>query len=101
MGKQNFAKVGDVLPSLLRRLGLEQRFKEQQVLSLWPTIVGREIAARTTATKIDRGTLYVRVDHGAWMQELHFIEKQLIAKIKAHAPGVELNKIRFSNKEIT
>lgn len=101
MKNRKFAKVGDVLPSLLKRLGLEQRFREQQVLSLWPSVVGEDIAARTEATKIDRGVLYVRVDHGAWMQELHFIEKDLITKLRGAAPGVDLKKIRFSTRDIT
>jgi predicted nucleic acid-binding Zn ribbon protein len=100
MGRK-FTKVGELLPSILGKLGLEQRFKEQKVLSLWPTVVGNELAARTKATKIDRGVLYVRVDHGAWMQELHFIEKELLRKLRAQAPGVKLTKIRFSSKEIS
>jgi len=100
MSHRKVSKVGDLLPSVLRRLGLERRFKEQQVLGLWPLVVGEQLASRTQATKIDDGVLYVRVDHGAWMQELHFIEKDLIDKLREQAPGVRLNKIRFSTKEV-
>ena len=99
MTPRDFAKVGDVLPALLRQLGLDKRFREQRLLDLWPAIVGDEIAERTRATRIDRGVLFVRVDHGAWMQELHFIEKDLIEKLRENAPGVELNRIRFSTKD--
>lgn len=97
---RKFTKVGELLPSILSKLGLEQRFKEQKVLSLWPVVVGDELASRTKATKIDHGVLYVRVDHGAWMQELHFIEKELLRKLRAQAPGVKLTKIRFSSKDV-
>jgi predicted nucleic acid-binding Zn ribbon protein len=41
----------------------------------------------------------VRVDHGAWMQELHFIEKELLAKLRAACPDVNLNKIRFTGRD--
>jgi predicted nucleic acid-binding Zn ribbon protein len=99
MAKTKMTRIGDVLPSLLRRLGLEQRFKEQAVLTLWPDVVGPEIAARTRASRIDKGVLYIRVDHGAWIQELHFIEKDLLRKLRAAAPGVELQRIRFSARE--
>lgn len=92
--------MGDLLPSVLRRLGLERRFNEQSVLALWPTVVGEELAARTKATRIDRGVLFVQVDHGAWLQELHFVEKELIGKLHERAPGVAIKKIRFSTKEI-
>ena len=98
MAKTKMTRIGDVLPAVLRRLGLEQRFKEQAILTLWPDVVGPEIAARTHAAKIDKGVLFIRVDHGAWIQELHFIEKDLIRKLRAAAPGVELNRIRFSAK---
>ena len=99
MTGRKFTKLGQLLPSVLSKLGLDQRFKEQQVLSLWPAVVGQELASRTTATKVDRGVLYVHVDHGAWMQELHFIEKDLLRKLRAQAPGVVLKKIRFSSKD--
>jgi predicted nucleic acid-binding Zn ribbon protein len=99
MAERKFTKLGELLPSILSRLGLDQRFKEQQVLNLWPTVVGEELATRTKATKVDRGVLYVHVDHGAWMQELHFIEKDLLRKLRAQSPGVVLKKIRFSSKE--
>jgi predicted nucleic acid-binding Zn ribbon protein len=99
MASRRFTRIGDVLPSVLKRLGLEQRFKEQEVLALWPDVVGPELASRTRATRIDKGVLYVRVDHGAWMQELHFIEKELVGKLRDAAPGVMLKRIRFSAKE--
>ncbi len=99
MTSRKFARIGDVLPSFLKRLGLEQRFKEQEVLTLWPDVVGPELASRTRATRIDKGVLFVHVDHGAWMQELHFIEKRLLQNLRAAAPGVELKRIRFSAKE--
>lgn len=66
---------------------------------MWPSVVGDELAARTKATRVERGVLYVRVDHGAWMQELHFIEKELLRRLRAQAPGVKLEKIKFSSKD--
>ena len=92
-------KIGAVLPAILKRLGLEARFREQAVLTLWPDVVGPELASRTRASRIDKGVLYIHVDHGAWMQELHFIEKNLIRRLRSAAPGVDLKRIRFSAKE--
>jgi predicted nucleic acid-binding Zn ribbon protein len=99
MTTRKLTRIGEVLPSVLKRLGLEQRFKEQAVLALWADVVGAELASRTRATRIEKGVLYVYVDHGAWMQELHFIEKELVRKLRAAAPGVFLKQIRFSAKE--
>lgn len=99
MKDRNFTRIGDLLPSVLSKLGLEQRFKEQKVLALWPSVVGDDLAARTKATRLDRGVLHVRVDHGAWMQELHFMEKELLRRLRAQSPGVKLTKIQFSSKD--
>ena len=101
MTTRKFSRVGEFLPSVLKSLGLEQRFKEQRLLARWPAVVGPEIAERTTARRIEQGVLYVHVDHGAWMQELHFIEKDLLRKLREAQPGVSLKRIRFSAKEIS
>lgn len=99
MARSKFTPVGEVLPAVLRSLGLERKFRELRLLDVWPTVVGPEIAARTRPTRVENGVLYVHVDHGAWMQELHFIEKDLIGKLREQVPGVSLAKIRFSAKE--
>lgn len=100
MPRRNFSRIGDFLPTVLKSLGLERRFKEQRLIALWPTVAGPDIAARTSATRIEHGVLYVHVDHGAWMQELHFIEKDLARKLREAVPGVPIKRIRFSAKEV-
>lgn len=95
MNSKEFARIGDILPKILKSAGLDQKIRESEILTLWPEIVGKEVAERTRAVKIDNGVLYVNVDHGAWMQELHFMEKDILRKLRARAPGVELRRIRF------
>jgi predicted nucleic acid-binding Zn ribbon protein len=92
---RRFARVGDLLPAVLKSVGLEHKFREQEVLALWPEVVGEHIAARTQAVRVEKGVLYVHVDHGAWMQELHFKEKELLARLREKAPGARLKRIRF------
>jgi predicted nucleic acid-binding Zn ribbon protein len=100
MTRRSFARIGDVLPSVLRDLGLQKKFSERQVIEKWAAVVGPELAARTRALRCENGTLVVRVDHGAWMQELHFIEKDLVKKLRAACPGVDLARIRFTAREL-
>jgi len=100
MTRRSFARIGDVLPSVLRDLGLEKRFSERQMVERWAGVVGPELAGRARATRYEKGTLFVRVDHGAWMQELHFIEKDLVRKLRVACPGVDLVRIKFSAREI-
>ena len=95
MSHKRFARVGDILPAVLKSVGLDRKLKEREILSIWPGAVGAEIAARTQAVKIDRGILYVRVEQSAWMQELHFMERELLKKLKKMAPDIEIKRIRF------
>jgi len=95
MKHTRFARIGEILPAVLKSVGLEQKLRDQEILKIWPSVVGEEIAARTTAVKIEKGVLHVQVEHGAWLQELHFMEKEILRKLKEKAPRIACNKIRF------
>ena len=99
MTPRSFARIGDVLPAVLRDLGLQARFNERQVVDKWAMVVGPELARRSRALRCDGDTLLVHVDHGAWMQEMHFIEKDLLAKMRAACPDVKLVRIRFTARD--
>lgn len=99
MTRRSFARIGDVLPSVLRDLGLQKRFNERQLVERWADIVGPEISQRARATRYENGILFVRVDHGAWRQELHFIEKDLIRRLRAACPDVNVTKIRLGARD--
>jgi predicted nucleic acid-binding Zn ribbon protein len=98
MMPRRFARIGDILPAVLKSVGLEQRLREQEILKVWPTAVGADIAARTRAVKMEKGVLFVQVEHGAWLQELHFMEREIIEKLRERAPGIKCRKIRFSTR---
>jgi predicted nucleic acid-binding Zn ribbon protein len=99
MAPRSFARVGDVLPAVLRELGLQAKFSERRAVEKWAAVVGPELARRSRALRCENGTLVVHVDHGAWMQELHFIEKELLAKLRAACPDVDLVRIRFTARD--
>ena len=100
MAPRSFARIGDVLPAVLRDLGLQTKFNERRLVETWATVVGPELAQRSRALRCENGTLVVRVDHGAWMQEMHFIEKELLAKLRAACPDVNLLRIRFTARDM-
>lgn len=95
---KRFAKVGDILPAVLKSVGLDRKLKDREVLAEWPSAVGAEIAARTEAIHVDDGVLIVKVEHGMWMQELHFMERELLERLRAAVPGVRLKRIRFETQ---
>ena len=100
MAPRPFARVGEVLPTVLRELGLQTRFAERRLVEKWPDVVGPELARRSRALRCENGILVFHVDHGAWMQELHFIEKDLVARLRAACPDVNLTRIRFTGRDM-
>ena len=96
MERKKISRVGDILPAVLKSIGLDQKFKEREILSIWPTVVGDEIAAQTHALKIERGVLYVQVENPVWRQELHFMEKEIYRKLREKVPEIKFHKIRFT-----
>lgn len=97
MRNSEFTKVSEILPAILKKIGLARRLEEQEVLAIWREVVGDEIAARTEALRFARGVLHIHVTHGAWMQELHFMEREILRRFEEIIPGANIQKIRFSS----
>ncbi|MFQ5511358.1 MAG: DUF721 domain-containing protein [Candidatus Krumholzibacteriia bacterium] len=97
MNHNRFSRIGDILPAVLKSVGLDKKLKERELLSLWPTVVGEEIAARTRAVRVERGVLHVEVRHSAWLQELYFMEKEIYGKLRERAPEIEFHRIHFGS----
>jgi len=88
-------EFGSAVAQVLERLGLGQQLKQYEVLERWGEIVGDQIAAVTTAERIDGGRLYVHVSRSTWRNELVFLKAGIIDKInKAVDEGI-VNDIIF------
>jgi predicted nucleic acid-binding Zn ribbon protein len=97
MHGRGFAKIADILPNILNKIGLKEKLKEREILACWESVVGEEIAEKAEPVKVADGVLYVHVEHGAWMQELRYMEKEILAGLRKKVPGIELRKIRFQS----
>lgn len=77
-----------VLHATLREFGLEKKAQTYTVLMAWPQVVGEKVAAMTTAEKLDRGILHVRVSSPVWRYELRLREREILQMIeKQFGPG--------------
>ena len=75
--------MSKIVPGVMKRLGLEQRLQQSQILYLWTEIVGSDIAKHAHPASLSKGILKVAVDHPIWLQELsRYHKKLLIQKIK-------------------
>ena len=70
-----------LLPHLLRKQPQKHLPVEEIVRSVWPHLVGRQIAARSQVFQLYRETLIVHVPDRAWQRQLRRLERQLLARV--------------------
>ena len=68
----------NLVPAVVKELGLEQRLQQSQVFFLWPDIVGKDIACHAQPVSLRNRLLIVAVDHPGWLQELSRYHKPLL-----------------------
>ncbi|HBA83229.1 MAG TPA: hypothetical protein DCZ95_03955 [Verrucomicrobia bacterium] len=86
----------DIIPAIMKKLGLAPVFWEQELLKQWPDIVGAQVAQNSRPGQIERGQLCVYVRHPAWLSELsRYGQKQLLANLQARFGADRIKKIRF------
>ena len=90
------SKLGDVVASVLKHAGLTDRVAQASVIPEWPRLVGPQIAEVTEPLLLQQdGTLVVVVKTHAWMQELTFLERDLLARLNADASRPPIVKLRW------
>ena len=94
-GRGSVSKIGDLVPQLIARHGLQRRRNLEQIEEAWQQAIGEQFAAVTQVEKLYRGTLTIKVPHNAYVQELSFRQLELVETITALLEGEKIKKIRF------
>jgi len=94
------AKIGVLLDQLMQNLGLDDRLRQCRALVVWDTVVGPQIAAHTRPHKIREGVMEVCVDQPTWMQQLHLMKPQILARLNAELGDDPLKDIYLRRGKI-
>ena len=62
--------AGNLMPALLKRLGLDQRRREAEVAKVWKNLIDPSVTAHAQPAGIHKGTLFVNVDSNVWLSEI-------------------------------
>ncbi len=89
-------RLGDVLPQLIARYGIQRRRNVEQIDAAWKTAVGPPFDAVSRVVGLSRGTLEISVPHTAFVQELSFRQKELLRAMQTALPEETIKKIKFS-----
>lgn len=99
MGKSKFGnnmkKIGEILPSILSRMGIIKGIEQGKAVVFWENIVGDDIARHAKPFKVKKGILYVEVTSSVWVHELQMMEPEIRNKINKYLEKNIINKIRF------
>ena len=83
MKKHSPHQLSDGISTVLQELGIGKEIKRYEVIHLWQSIVGEQIAKVAVPDHIRGDRLYVRVSKPTWRNELLFLKKDLIDKINS------------------
>ncbi len=95
MVKDNTLKIGELVKKALKSAGIAERVEKQQAIVFWPEIVGPEIAQKTSAIRIEKDILIVKVVSATWRNELVFFKKEILKKIGKRIGNGKIKDIYF------
>ncbi len=87
--------LGSVIDALVRQLGIQIKLKQYDIVDVWGSIVGAQIASVTSIDKIERNVLVVKVTAAPWRTELTFRKMEILDKIHAAMNSDAIKDIRF------
>jgi predicted nucleic acid-binding Zn ribbon protein len=88
--------IAEALRRYLDQQGLAKRVGQATAMEAWPGVVGPAVAAAAKPLSVTSdGTLLVAVRSAAWMNELSFMEKDLLEALNRANPSAPLSKIRW------
>jgi hypothetical protein len=92
---EGFRPLEHVLGAEARRLKLDGSLREASAVTLWPEVVGEQIAAATQAERVRDGVLHVIARNHTWAFELTFHREQICKGLNARLGGSVIQEIRF------
>ena len=75
------ARIADAISGAFERLGLDARFRQSEVWSIWPTVVGPQIARHAQPYAVIHGRLIVHVTDPVWLHHLSMMRLKVVAAL--------------------
>jgi hypothetical protein len=91
-------RLGDLIPDVARRLGLEEELRRSRALATFDALVAERVPAAhgaCRATSIDGYALLVEADAAIVAQELRLRTAELLAALAAAPGGMGLRELRI------
>lgn len=81
MTDRNPRRIGDVLRGASRGWGIAELADAGHIGTVWPDIVGADIAAHVTPTSLRGGVLRIRAESAIWATEVGYLVDEIALRI--------------------
>jgi len=88
-------KIGDVLHDFIESNKLQKGIDEIDIREAWNKLMGVAIEKYTTALKLERETLFVRLSSSVLREELSYGKQKIIAMLNEEVGKEIIKKIVF------
>ncbi|NLA26657.1 MAG: DUF721 domain-containing protein [Firmicutes bacterium] len=88
-------ELGQIIEKVLRKRKMWLQYKQYLIIEQWDKLVGKEIAAVSSALSLQRNVLRVQVSDSTWVYHLTLLKPQLIEKINGYAGEKLVSDIFF------
>ena len=95
MKKKKPQKLGDIIRTVLSERGYLKQCLEAEIINRWPDLVGERIADVTECRDVKSGVIYVKVSSSSWRNEISFLKKEIMDKIKKETRCKTIKDITF------
>lgn len=92
---RGFASLAAVIEEAIQGLGLEEMVAKGAAMLLWPEVVGEGISRVTRPETLRGSTLVVTVADSAWLQQLRYMEEQILEELNAAIGGRAIEELYF------
>ncbi len=84
-----------VLKKTIENSGFKNAILQENAVSVWPDVVGKNISKISKATSVDKGVLFIKVESATWKQELYMQKNEIINKINKKIGSKAIKEIRL------
>jgi predicted nucleic acid-binding Zn ribbon protein len=88
--------LGELLSTLVSGRGWEERMRAGRLREEWASVVGPDVAARSTPVALNDGVLSIRADGAAWATELTLLARSIADKVDSYLGGGVVREVRVS-----
>lgn len=87
--------IESAVTKTLKKLGLENRFNEEQVFEAWNQMVAPFVAENARPVSMNRKTLFIQVLHSTVFYELERMRGQILAKMQERFGKENIRDVQF------